>query len=80
MISTRCRSPALRSPTIRSGVERQSVGAADIVDALGQVAGLGRILHPQRDVLGHAQRLEQREMLKHHRDARGPRGRGSGGV
>jgi hypothetical protein len=83
MISTRlpfARAQVAHHPV---GIERQSVGAADIVDALGEVAGLGRVLHAERDVLGHAQRLEQREMLEHHRHARGARGprlgRGEGG-
>jgi hypothetical protein len=63
-----------------AGIERQSVGAADIVDALGEVAGLGRILHPQRDVLGHAERLEQEKCWNTIATPEARAARGSAGV
>jgi hypothetical protein len=58
------------------GVQRQAEIAADLGDACGQFAPRRRVLHPEGDVLGHGQRVEQAEMLEHHRDARRPRGAG----
>ncbi len=50
-------------------VERQAVFGADGPDPLGQFAPRWRRLHAERDVLGDTHRLEEREMLEHHRDA-----------
>ena len=55
------------------GVQRQAIGLADLGDAAGQVGARRRVLHPQRHVLGHGQRVEQRKMLEHHGDAGSPR-------
>ncbi len=59
-------------------VERESVPGRDFADARGQ-AGTGAIrLERQRDVLADGQRLEQREVLEHHADAKAPCGGGAG--
>ena len=70
MISTRWRSPAESSPTSRVGVERQAVFLADLADARAPARARRRVLHAERHVLGDVERLEEREVLEHHRHAR----------
>ena len=57
-------------------IKRQAVGFRNVADLLGQIASGRRVLHPQCHVLGHVQRVEKREMLKHHRDPGFARGTG----
>ena len=45
---------------------------------LGKLRHVEGAWHGQRDVLGHGQGLEQREMLEHHADAKLPRRGGIG--
>ena len=66
----RCRSPAERVQTARSGSSAEPVGAADLVEPpahrleRGPVAG-----ERDGDVLGDGELVEQREVLEHHADA-----------
>ena len=68
-ISMRWRSPTDRSCTVWSGLERQAVFSRNLDNSFAQVRAVLRIVHAERDVFGDGQRLEQREMLKHHADA-----------
>ena len=43
---------------------------ADFPDLMAQLSGLWWVFHAQRNIFSHAQRLEQREMLENHCDAR----------
>ncbi len=54
------------------GIERQPVLPADLADTRRKLAHRRRVLHPERHVLGHVQRLEQAEVLEHHGDAGAP--------
>jgi hypothetical protein len=47
----------------------QAVFFAGAGDAFGQFLQIGLGVQAQGDVLGHGQRIEQREMLEHHGDA-----------
>ena len=56
------------------GIERQTVGAADLAelaaDASSRFQSSGE---RDRDVLGHRQLVEEREVLEHHAEAESPR-------
>ena len=54
------------------GLERKAIAARDVDDPLAQPGGPAR-RRMRRDVLGDGQRLEQREMLEHHADAKSAR-------
>ena len=58
------------------GGQRQAVGLGHVANLLAEGAQLGRVLHPQGDVLGHAERVKQREMLEHHAHTGGACGAG----
>ena len=63
-------------PDLARGLERQAVGAADLGQPFGDL-GQGRgLVERERHVLGHGQRVEEREVLEHHADAQAPRGLG----
>ena len=65
---------ARRQITDHAGrVQRQPVFLAHRPDTRRQFPHRWRVFHPQRHVLRHIQRLEQAEMLKHHRHAQPPR-------
>ena len=69
-ISTRWRSPTDMLCTSRLRIDRQAVALRDLADARRQLAPASMLLvERERDVLGHRQRLEQREVLEHHADA-----------
>ena len=55
-------------------IQRQAVFLAHLADPGGQIAERRRVLHAERDVLRHVQRVEQRKMLKHHGHAGGAGG------
>jgi len=57
------------------GIERQAIGLRHLAYARGECAHRRWMLHPQRHILGHRERIEEREMLKHHRHPRRPRRR-----
>ena len=48
-------------------IKRQAIGLRDIPDTGGEVAQGGGVFHAKGNILGHAHRVKQREMLKHHR-------------
>ncbi len=74
MISTRCRSPALRSPTSRSGSSGRPYSSLTCRMRCAS-SPISADAPSPRHVLGHVQRLEQAEMLKQPspRPARAPR-------
>ena len=59
-------------------VEWQAVIGGNTGDGVGKFARRPAIGKRQGDVLGHCQRLEQREMLEHHADAELARRLGGG--
>ena len=51
-----------------AGIERQPVAFRYFLDAHRELPEFERLVHCQRNVLDDSQRLEQREVLKHHAD------------
>ena len=55
------------------GVDLQAVFAGHLADAGGDLGQAHGLVQAQPDVLGHAEGVEQREVLEHHADAQGAR-------
>ena len=69
--------PHRKPPDFTPGIERQAIGAAGFSQACGDfIQGLSAIKR-ESDIFGDRQRLEQREMLKHHANAKRAGGAGA---
>ena len=67
-ISMRWRSPADKVQTGRSGLQAQAIALVTPAMRSGRSARLSLLGSTRRDVLGHRQIVEQREVLENHAD------------